>query len=46
MTDPVIVEAVQHARTRRAPVRWENRLPHREHHHRAFRVVLQNGLDC
>ena len=43
---PAIIEAIQHTRTRRTPVGRKNRLPHREHHHRAFGVILQNRLDC
>ena len=41
-----IIETVQHARTRSTPVGRENRLPYREHHHRAFGMISQNLLDC
>jgi hypothetical protein len=43
---PAIIEAIQHTRTRRTPVGRKNRFPDREHHHRAFGVILQNCLDC
>ena len=40
-----IIEAAENTRARSAPVRRENRFPHREHYHRVCWVILQNLLD-
>ena len=42
---PAIIQTVQHTGTGRAPIGREHRLPHCEHYHLAFGVVLEDGLD-
>ena len=46
LLNPLIAEPAKCTGSRSAPIRWQDRFPHREHHNRASRMPRKNLADC